>query len=219
MSAGRRSEALDAYRDWYGLTTSELGLEPSRELRDLQRSLLEDEPSPPRGRHSRSVLLAASSPTGLRRILGLASALGGGETGHELILLLTTDPAERGVAADQALHAAGAELSEIADGLLARSAAIVSSETIVGALRIARHQDVDLVLVDGHGVYPGALPVRAMQRGCARELAVRRRSHPDGSGARALRRGGRRMVGTRDRSLAGAGKRRASADFRRSARG
>ena len=158
MSAGRRSEALDAYRDWYGLTTSDLGLEPSRELRDLQRSLLEDDPSPPRGRHSRSVLLAASSPTGLRRILGLASALGGGETGHELILLLTTDPVERGVTADQALHAAGAELSEIADGLLARSATIVSSETIVGALRIARHQDVDLVLVDGHGVYPAEFP-------------------------------------------------------------
>ena len=219
MSAGRRSEALDAYRDWYGLTTSELGLEPSRELRDLQHSLLEDEPSPPRGpafqiraigrvepdrppSHSRARLSAWRWRDGPR-----------------------TDPssydrpgrARRGGRSGPSRGWSGAR------GDRRRAPGPIGRHRVVRDDRGSTSHCASSRRRSGLGrrtwCVPGGAPLRAMQRGCARELAVRRRSHPDGSGARALRRGRRRMVGTRDRSVAGAGKRRASADFRRSARG
>ena len=43
--AGRQSEALDRYRDFRGRLNDELGLEPSAELRELQRGILQQDPA------------------------------------------------------------------------------------------------------------------------------------------------------------------------------
>src|SRR6266516_667105 len=43
--SGRQAEALEAYRDARGVLREELGLEPSRALRDLERAILSQDPS------------------------------------------------------------------------------------------------------------------------------------------------------------------------------
>src|SRR6476660_5155953 len=42
--SGRQAEALDAYRDGRAALVEELGIEPRRELRDLQQAILEQDP-------------------------------------------------------------------------------------------------------------------------------------------------------------------------------
>ncbi len=43
--AGRQAEALEGYRDWRRQLVDDLGLEPSRELRDLERRILDRDPA------------------------------------------------------------------------------------------------------------------------------------------------------------------------------
>ncbi len=59
--AGRRAEALDAYQRFRQILDTELGLEPSQELRQLQRAVLIEDTADPRGRATRMALRGAES--------------------------------------------------------------------------------------------------------------------------------------------------------------
>ncbi len=71
--AGRQADALEVYQRTHKLLNDELGLEPSRALRQLQRSILEHDPelSLPR---SKSVVATAAKRPGARRSALIAAA-------------------------------------------------------------------------------------------------------------------------------------------------
>ena len=68
--SGRQADALESFRDARRALTDELGLEPGRELRELEQAILTQAPAldAPRAR-GRSV-----APTGRRRSLALIAA-------------------------------------------------------------------------------------------------------------------------------------------------
>jgi YVTN family beta-propeller protein len=94
--SGRQAEALDAYRVFRGRLVEELGLEPGRDLRDLQHAILTQDPAlrpadaapyparerpapvTPRRRPRAAIMLAAGGALLLATIVAVAVSLAGG---------------------------------------------------------------------------------------------------------------------------------------------
>jgi DNA-binding SARP family transcriptional activator len=101
--SGRQAEALEAYQDARRALTEELGIEPSRELRDLQQAILQQDPAldrrdtgeagvtPPgiegRSRASRGVFVGRG-----RELGGLEAALEDALAGRGRLVLLAGEP-------------------------------------------------------------------------------------------------------------------------------
>jgi SARP family transcriptional regulator, regulator of embCAB operon len=68
--AGRRAEALDAYQRFRQILDTELGLEPSQELRQLQRAVLIEDNVEPRGRMPRRQTGAGQHESALATMRG-----------------------------------------------------------------------------------------------------------------------------------------------------
>lgn len=147
--SGRQAEALDAYRRARELLVGELGIEPGRELQQLERGILAQDPAlatqPTAAPESstaagRGVLAVAPDEDRLAAPLSVAEPLAG--SGRELIVTcLLTDERELPRAA-----AAVNVLCEAVDGV-ARAAAFTSADVAADIVRLATVYDVELVLL------------------------------------------------------------------------
>jgi DNA-binding SARP family transcriptional activator len=144
---GRQAEALDVYRQARDMLVAELGLEPSPALRQLEQSMLRQEPSldlavmPP----ERSILVASQGIDRLGELIAFAETLGRRPARELLLARLVRDSVD--------VPATAALLNERRDALLARGVAaraITFTSRAAGEdlIRVALEQDVDLVLVD-----------------------------------------------------------------------
>jgi len=149
--SGRQAEALEAFRRARSTLVGELGIEPSAWLSALHSGILRQDPtlSPEPVETARaalrSVLVAALAP-GNVGLLGELGAPLTREPRRELLLLTTVASAEE-------LETAGGLVNEIRARLVdedidARGAAFTSVAPGVDIARLAREDDVDLLLVD-----------------------------------------------------------------------
>ena len=152
--SGRQADALEAYRRARERLVDELGIEPSAALQDLERAILQQDPSldlrsgaapDPPTTAVRSILVAALAPGAVEALAALAAPLAR-HAERELVLAATvTEAAELGAVSAQ-LHALRGRLIE--EGAAARAAAFTSLTPGADLARLAREQDVDLLLVD-----------------------------------------------------------------------
>ena len=156
--SARQAEALVAYREASRELSEELGLEPSEELKRLERAILqqdpildlrEETPSPRRATLApppdRSLLVVPGRLGGLEPLLRLAEPLAASEPPRELIVAVMVETAELG-GATAALAGHRDEL--LARGLAARTAAFSSPAPGADVVRLASQENVDLLLMD-----------------------------------------------------------------------
>lgn len=145
--AGRQADALDVYRATRETFDTELGIEPSPSLRDLERAILRQDPElaleQPAAGSARSILALVGDEGRIPGLLEIAAALSAG-FGRELILVrFAEDPGE--------LAAATASLAGHRDALAARGipsrvAAYTAAEAGAEAATLAAEQTADIVL-------------------------------------------------------------------------
>jgi DNA-binding SARP family transcriptional activator len=148
--SGRQAEALQAYSDARSILVGELGIEPSASLTELQLAILRQDASlvpvaEPLRVARRSILVAALAP----QRVGLLAALGAPlarEPARELLLLTTVSAPGELTWAGTLVNDVRAGLVE--DGVEARAAVFTSVAPGIDMARLARENDVDLVLVD-----------------------------------------------------------------------
>ena len=151
--SGRQADALAAYQDARQALVGELGLEPGTRLRELEQAMLRQDddllPAAVRAHApARLILVGASSATAIAPLLSVAEPLSR-RPPRELVLT-------RAVAKLADLERAAVELEQqrarlASRGVVARAAAFVSTAGGPDLVRIAREQDVDLLLVDPRG--------------------------------------------------------------------
>jgi DNA-binding SARP family transcriptional activator len=151
---GRQADALAAYRTARGTLVDELGIEPGSELQELERAILQHDPSlelePARGRKPalavRTVLVAVLELNSVDRLVALAEPLAGVGGGRELVVASTVaDMGELRAAADE-LRSVRADL--VARGVDARAAAFTSVTPGADLSRLASEHGAELVVVD-----------------------------------------------------------------------
>jgi DNA-binding SARP family transcriptional activator len=155
--SGRQAEALDVYQQTRRTLADELGLEPGEELKRLEVAILNHDPAldghggssersiPAAETADRSLLVAPSDLDGLPALLSVAAPLSGAEPRRELIIAAVVPTADLG----DATRALGARRDDLlAAGLSARTAAFSSPTPGDDIVRLARQQDVDLLVID-----------------------------------------------------------------------
>ena len=151
---GRQAEALGAYQDARRVLVDELGIEPSQELRELERGILRQDreldirPQAPltvREDRERSILVALSDENHTPALLAVAEPLAR-RPPRDLILATTVADATalREVSARLDLHRT--ELQQ--RGVVARAASFTSTAPGADLARLAAELDVDLLLTD-----------------------------------------------------------------------
>jgi DNA-binding SARP family transcriptional activator len=169
--SARQAEALDAYRVARRVLSDELGLDPSQELQELERSILrqdptlelpEDQAAPGLARQAptpdRALLVVPRAFDALEALLQLARPLAAASPPRELIAAVVVRPAELRVAT-AALAGRRAEL--LAEGLAVRTAAFSSPQPADDVVRLASQESVDLLLTSA-GRSPLADEARAV---------------------------------------------------------
>jgi DNA-binding SARP family transcriptional activator len=173
--SGRQAEALDAYQAARRALVDELGIDPSPALQELERAILRQDrsldlaparPEEPARREEqepsrtsfpqRAILVAPRDESSLDLLLALAAPLARRPPRDIILARLVTDGAD--------LPAANALLQERRAALLAsqigaRAAAFTSAQPGEDMVRLASHQDVDLLLTE---VHPDALEESAL---------------------------------------------------------
>ncbi len=147
--AGRQVDALQAYRSIRELLVSDFGIEPTVRLRQLERSILTQDPAldiasnaPMAADAGSSVLLVPSCEPALDALMTIGEPLAS-LPDRELILAL--------LVGDAALLEKSAELlraRRAAAPVPTRSAAFTTDDRAADAVRLAVAYDVQLVLVD-----------------------------------------------------------------------
>jgi DNA-binding SARP family transcriptional activator len=145
--AGRQADALDVYRTTRHTFDTELGIEPSPFLRDLERAILRQDPEltleQPPNDSGRSILVLVGDDGRFPDLLAIAEPLAAG-SGRELILVRFADEPDE-------LAAATSSLAEQRDaiagrGIPCRVAAYTTAEAGAEAALLATDEAVDLVL-------------------------------------------------------------------------
>ena len=151
---GRQADALAAYRAVRETLVGELGLEPGPEVQELERAILQHDPSldleRSRGRQpahdSRVVLVAALELEAAASLVMLAERLAGVGVPRELVLAATVADAGELATASGTLRALREGL--VTRGVEARAAAFTSVTPGADLSRLAAEQDAELLLVD-----------------------------------------------------------------------
>jgi DNA-binding SARP family transcriptional activator len=154
--AGRQAEALEAYRAARDTLVEELGIEPSDELRDLERAILRHDPDllPPADgaasasdtlAQTRTVLIAALAVTSVPTLVVLGGSLAR-HPDRELVLASTVSSSEDLLEVTKRLREATAPLEK--QGVIARVASFTSVAPGADLARLATEQDADILLVD-----------------------------------------------------------------------
>ena len=144
---GRQAEALAEYKAGRRILVDQLGIEPGTDLQDLERAILRQEPALDLADRVplRSILVAASADDALDPLLALAESLA--RSPRRALVLARAVAARDDVApASALLHRRRDAL--LARGVSARAAAFTSTARARDLVRIAREQDVDLLLID-----------------------------------------------------------------------
>jgi DNA-binding SARP family transcriptional activator len=151
--SGRQAEALEAYRRAREALVEECGIEPGPVLRQLERRILEQDPSltlqpearriaPPSGEPERTVLAVPRGNTGIARLVALAQPLATLPGSELIVARLVEDERELG-AANESLQAARE------NGLATiRVAAFASVDPPADLVRLATAYDAALLLLD-----------------------------------------------------------------------
>lgn len=185
--SGRQAEALQAYQDAREVLVEQLGIDPSRSLQELEKRVLNQDPSldRPEGRPvepaslatpDRSILVVAVGQAA-PGVVTLAERLAESPVRHALINAMLLDPADGDAPA--ALHAATRSLaawrSDMAErGITARATAFTSGDPADDVLRLASQQDVDLVLLESRAVVDeaGGVKMASILEDCAADVAI-----------------------------------------------
>jgi DNA-binding SARP family transcriptional activator len=143
--SGRQAEALAAYRDLRAVLDTELGIEPSRTLRDLEQAILRQDRELSPEQSASAVVIVGGEGERLDPLLSVAEPLAR-RPGRELIVT-------RLLGDGRDLATATAELADLRGslaerGVTARVAAYVAGESGEEAARFATEQNADLLLVD-----------------------------------------------------------------------
>jgi DNA-binding SARP family transcriptional activator len=145
--AGRQAEALDVYRTTRERFDSELGIEPSPFLRELERAILQQDPELGLEQSAsgslRSILVLVGDEGRMPDLLAIAEALAAG-SGRELILVRFTAGADELAAATASLAAQREALA--VRGVRCRVASYTAAEAGAEAAVLATEQAVDLIL-------------------------------------------------------------------------
>ena len=145
--SGRQAEALDAFRRMRRTLVDELGIEPSASLQELERRILQQDPSLDLARPvtlSRSIITAALDESNLEPLTALAESLLGYPS-RELILVRLIAGRDL-TAATSLLHERRAAL--LAKGHVVRAAAFTTVNPGSDLIRLTTEQDADLLLLD-----------------------------------------------------------------------
>jgi DNA-binding SARP family transcriptional activator len=154
--AGRQADALEAYRLARSALIDELGIEPGKELQELERAILrQDSALAPATQAApmRSVLACALDSANVDALLALAEPLAARSDREVLLLLVTPETALEG-ATTLARERSAALTSR---GVSARAAAFTSPAPGDDLLKVLREQGVELLLVDSPPIFPGSL--------------------------------------------------------------
>ena len=146
--SGRQAEALEVYRRTRTTLSDGFGMEPGRELHELEHAILNHDPALDGGDLDEAasseplILVLPSSDERLEAPLAMAAALT--KTPGRELLIARLLPDER------ALASASAALSAVrrALGIGARTAAFVTVDQVADAVRLASTYDVRLLLLD-----------------------------------------------------------------------
>ena len=148
--AGRQANALDVYRRTRETHVEEFGIEPSASLRELERRILQQDPSldvdravTPELAHERTVLVVPSTENRVDDLLSLAVPLARLPDRALLVALLLDEGADV-AAASVALNARRGALDAPS-----RAAAFTSLEPGRDVVRLTVNYEADLVLLDG----------------------------------------------------------------------
>lgn len=145
--SGRQADALAEYQAGRRVLVDELGIEPGRDLHELERAILRQEPALNLADRApmRSILVASSSDQALDGLLVLAEVLASRPPRALVIARAVGDRAE--IARTTALLQERRQVLR-ARGASARVAAFTSHAPARDLVRMAREQDVELVLID-----------------------------------------------------------------------
>lgn len=143
--AGRQADALDVYRRTRETFDTELGIEPSPLLRELERAILrqELELDRPSADGLRSILVLAGNEDRLADLLSIAEPVAA-ESGRELILVRFAAGSDELERATSTLAAQREAI--VARGVPCRVAAYTTAEAGAEAALLATEQPVELVL-------------------------------------------------------------------------
>ena len=146
--SGRQADALEAYNAGRAVLVGELGIEPYPAMRELQQSILRQDPAldlnEPRA-PERSILVVSLDPDRMGGLLELAESLAR-RPRRELILMHPIVGGGEPAAVTAGLQNHRDRL--VGRDLPARVAAFRSTTPGVDVARFAREQDVDLVVID-----------------------------------------------------------------------
>jgi DNA-binding SARP family transcriptional activator/streptogramin lyase len=130
--SGRQADALDAYRSARLALQEELGLEPSRSLRELEQAILVQDPAlgepsrppaPPARRRRRRLLVAAAGASALALGVALGVAFRGGGSGVTVLpeSVVAIDPASDEIVDSIVVGAEPGQVRVLGDGVYVTS--------------------------------------------------------------------------------------------------
>jgi DNA-binding SARP family transcriptional activator len=190
--AGRQAEAVGAYQDARRSLVDGLGLEPSRQLQELEQAILCHDPSldvqstspaPSPGDVERSILAAVTDEHCVDALMTVAEPLVRDSARALVLARLVTDAGELPTVAGW-LEAHRASL--VAHGVTARAASFTSTAPGEDLARLARELDVDLLLAGApdqlllDGLPDTQLAALLAGAPCDVALFVRRDARPTG---------------------------------------